>query len=305
MCIDYARFVDVIRLRIHTVRSALKASAEHTKLVQEFVCVTPACGGARYSTLDAARIINPETGAFHCETCGGALSLDVGEGEAGDDKAAKRKREEARQLLQRFDAAVKPLEAALARAQASGAEPPDYGSLQDWVASRAAAARDEAKRKKPGYNGGGRADRRNGTFDFLEDTEFEVRLEGAAGGAAGGAPAGGAPGAGAPGGAGGAAGAAAARGRKVVPPWMVRQGLAARAAAEEAPAAKAAADAYAAEYVRQYQAYLAAQNAAKAAGDAAGALGPDAAAAAPAAPAPAPAPVATDMEAEGDEWEDV
>jgi hypothetical protein len=301
VCIDYARFVDVIRLRIHTVRSALKASAEHIKLVQEFVCVTPACAGARYSTLDAARIINPETGAFHCETCGGALSLDVGEGEAGDDAAAKRKRDEARQLLQRFDAAVKPLEAALQRAQASGAEPPDYGSLQDWVASRAAAARDEAKRKKPGYAGGGRADRRNGTFDFLEDTEFEVRLEGAAGGTApGGAP--GAPGAGAAGG-GAAGGAAAARGRKVVPPWMVRQGLAARAAAEEAPAAKAAADAYAAEYVRQYQAYLAAQNAAKAAGEAP--AGDAAAAMTAPAPAPAPAPAATDMDADGDEWEDV
>jgi hypothetical protein len=252
VCIDYARFVDVIRLRIHTVRSALKASAEHTKLVQEFVCVTPACAGARYSTLDAARIINPETGAFHCETCGGALSLDVGEGEAGDDAAAKRKR-------------------------------------------------DEAKRKKPGYAGGGRADRRNGTFDFLEDTEFEVRLEGAAGGTApGGAP--GAPGAGAAGG-GAAGGAAAARGRKVVPPWMVRQGLAARAAAEEAPAAKAAADAYAAEYVRQYQAYLAAQTAAKAAGEAP--AGDAAAAMTAPAPAPAPAPAATDMDADGDEWEDV
>jgi hypothetical protein len=273
VCIDYARVVDIIRLRIHTIRSALCAEADAEKMVQEYLCVTPSCAGTRYTSLDAARIINPATGTFHCEECGGALALDVGQGEAGDDEAARRKRDESRMLLSRFDAAVKPIEDALARAKASGADPPDYGSLQDWVAMRAAAARDEMKRSRPGYKGPAR-DRRNGTFDFLEDTEFEVQLEGAGG--AGGE--GGAGGGGGGGGAGGAGGAAApARGRKVVPPWMVRQGMAARAAEAEAPA-RAAADVYAAEYVRQYQAYLQSMQAAAAAaaaggGAAAGAAG--------------------------------
>ena len=62
VCIDYALFVDIIRLRIHHIRAALRAEADTEKLVQEYLCVTPACAGTRYTSLDAARIINPATG---------------------------------------------------------------------------------------------------------------------------------------------------------------------------------------------------------------------------------------------------
>ena len=326
VCIDYPRAVDIIRLRIHSIRAALKASAEEEHLVQEFFCTTPACNGRRYTSLDAADIIHPETGAFHCEACGAALALDTGDdGDEGMNsfERARQRREEARQLIVQFDTEIKPLEEAIARACASGADPPDYGSLRDFVDRRTAVAREEAKLARAAELKGTAAGaaaakasaRRNGVFDFLEDTEFEVQLEGdgrAAAPTPDGAPG---PSTGA-----GPASMLASRKRKVIAPWEVRklqqqqqqQQAGGAAAAGQQPAAQAAAevaegaaaagpsgeDRFAAEYVRQFQAYLAAarkQQAAAApavAGEAGAAQSGGAAAAAAAAD-------------DDDEWEDV
>ena len=325
VCIDYPRAVDIIRLRIHSIRAALKASAEEEHLVQEFFCTTPACNGRRYTSLDAAEIIHPETGAFHCEACGAALALDTGDDSNGMNsfERARQRREEARQLIVQFDTEIKPLEEAIARACASGADPPDYGSLRDFVDRRTAVAREEAKLARAAELKGTAAGaaaakasaRRNGVFDFLEDTEFEVQLEGdgrAAAPTPDGAPG---PSTGA-----GPASMLASRKRKVIAPWEVRklqqqqqqQQAGGAAAAGQQPAAQAAAevaegaaaagpsgeDRFAAEYVRQFQAYLAAarkQQAAAApavAGEAGAAQSGGAAAAAAAAD-------------DDDEWEDV
>jgi len=179
VCIDYPRFVDVVGLRLHTMRAALAAEAEDAKLVQEFVCTTPRCNGRRYSSLDAAQIIHPITGEFHCEDCGLPLAQDVGQGEAGDGTERKRRKDEARLLLARMEEQLRPLHDALARARASGADPPDYGSLEEWVAGRREQALLEAKQARAAAARGAAAGKRGrGVFDYLEDTEFDVQLEG-------------------------------------------------------------------------------------------------------------------------------
>ena len=322
VCIDYPRAVDIIRLRIHSIRAALKASAEEEHLVQEFFCTTPACNGRRYTSLDAADIIHPETGAFHCEACGAALALDTGDdGDEGMNsfERARQRREEARQLIVQFDTEIKPLEEAIARACASGADPPDYGSLRSFVDARTAVAREEARLAKAAELKGSAAvaaaaakasARRNGVFDFLEDTEFEVQLEGDGGPSA--PPPDGAAG---PSIGTGAASVLASRKRKVIAPWEVRQrqqqqqaGAGGAALAGQQPAAQtvpeAAAegaagqpsgeDRFAAEYVRQFQAYLASMAAAR----------KQQATADAGAPAAAEAGAAAAAEEE-DEWEDV
>lgn len=287
----------MVRLRIHAIRGALKLESEDEKLLQEFLCATPSCQGRRYTSLDAAQIIHPETGQFHCEHCGSVLALDVGGGEAGDDAERLRRRAESRELLCRFDVEIRPIEEALSRAKASGVDPPEYGSLSDWVATRAAVARDEAKRAKPGFTGRGGALRRDGTFDFLEDTQFELQLEGAPGDGAA-APSG-------PHSGEGAASAPGSRKRKVVPPWLVRQGMAARAAEQEqAQPQRTADDEYAAEYVRQYSAYLQAMAAAGGAAAAPAGVPEQTPAALPMLPPPS-VPMATGESEDEEDWEDV
>jgi transcription initiation factor IIE alpha subunit len=345
VCLDYPRAVDIIRLRIHSIRAALKASAEEEHLVQEFFCLTPACNGRRYTSLDAADIIHPETNAFHCEACGAELALDTGDD--GDEEGmnsferARQRREEARQLIGQFDEEIKPLEEAIAKALASGVDPPDHGALRDWLQVRNNAAREQQRIANAALARGdaagaaaataARPARQGGMFDFLEDIEFEVQLEGDEG--AGGAPVDGAAasGAGPQGGAGPSSGGGAAGGRpsllasrqrKVIPPWHAKRQQQQQAAiGEPAPAAApvaatapgqgaaAAATAsqtvadeeFAAEFIRQMYAFQQTQHQV-----------PDATAAAPAAAAPAPAPVApapqtqeTQDDSDDEEWEDV
>jgi hypothetical protein len=288
VCIDYPRFVDVVRLRLHLMRVSLRAEAEEHKLVQDFICTTPACGSKRYTSLDAATIFDPLRGEFACEDCGCVLTQDMGQGVAGDAETRKRRKDEARALLARLEIDAAPLEEALRRAQRSGVAPPDFGSLEEWVSARRAQALLEAKQAKPGYRGpmGGRSGR-EGTFEFLEDTQIEVQLqedEPAEALAAGrGVPVRKAP-------------------RKPAPPWLRRQG-AAEAAEELDPEVRLAADPFAVAYVKaRLQMAAAGAEAAAAAGGAqaapAGERGAEEGGLAPAAAGAA-------MDEEEDAWEDV
>jgi hypothetical protein len=248
-------------LRLHIMRTALAAEAQDSKLVQEFVCTTPRCGGRKYTDLYAAQIINPETGEFHCEECNQPLAQDVGQGEAGDGTERRRRKDEARALLSRLDDQLRPLEEALARARSSGADPPDYGSLEEWVSGRRAAALLEEKRARiaeaRGAGGGAGGAKRGRGFDYLEDTEFDVQLEGEeVPTTAQQAPA--------------ALPPPAKRARMVAnPPWLVRKTGAAAAAPPTAGSHAAEAEeeeAYRREYIRQFQEQLASMAAAQAAG---------------------------------------
>lgn len=210
--------------RLHSLRARLKSEAEDIKLVQEYVCRTPACNNRRYTSLDAMSIFDPASGEFRCEDCKAALAHDLGGGEAGSDEVRRKRREEAKVLLGLYSAQIKcvgmgpalpsppmslssqssvlapradplllpaplplllpptqaplpqssplsinsshhptsaltssphlsfpqyasnrPLEEQIARCLESGGEPPDYGTLLEWVSRRAAAARDVAK----------------------------------------------------------------------------------------------------------------------------------------------------------------
>ena len=304
--------MDVVQLRLHHLRAALTAEAEDAKVVQEFVCTTPRCLGRRYSSLDAASIINPDSGQFHCEDCHEVLSLDVGEGEAGDVEERQKRKDDAKELLTRIDEEFRPLDDAIARARASGGDPPDYGSLEEWMAGRRAQAQLEAKQARMAAARGElvTGKRGRGVFDFLEDTEFDVQLEGQEeeGGGGGGAA----------GAAGGARPAPTKKPRLVAnPPWLVRKtGL-----AEPAPlqlteaAANPDDDAYRKAYLLaaiqiaqagEASAVAAQQAAAAKPAAAAAAAAPVAAAAAAVAPvAAAAAAAAGGAEMEEEDWEDV
>lgn len=65
--------------------------------VLEYVC--PSCG-ARYTTLQAASLINFSDGEFHCEHCDSVLRSGRDDGAAGGGEGARQLRLKATKLLQ-------------------------------------------------------------------------------------------------------------------------------------------------------------------------------------------------------------
>ncbi|XP_010525323.1 PREDICTED: general transcription factor IIE subunit 1-like [Tarenaya hassleriana] len=205
-CLDYAQIYDVVRYRIHRMKKKLKDELEDKNSVQEYVC--PSCR-RKYNALDALRLISMEDDSFHCENCNGELivennKLTSQEAGDGDDNARKLRREKLKELIQKLEVQMKPLMDQINRVK--DLQVPDFGSLQAWEAHAALAAR--------GLNGDANPNDPSRSFQggygstpmpFLGETKVEVNLgEGkeenvkSEGGSSG---------------------------LKVLPPWMIKQGM--------------------------------------------------------------------------------
>lgn len=133
-CLDYAQIYDVVRYRLHRMRKKLKEELESRNTIQEYICHN--CG-KRYNALDAARLVSMEDEYFHCESCNGELVVesdkiamqDMGD---GDDNARRRRREKLKDMLQKMEAQLKPLIEQLNRVK--DLQVPEYGNLQAWEA---------------------------------------------------------------------------------------------------------------------------------------------------------------------------
>ncbi|XP_010536647.1 PREDICTED: general transcription factor IIE subunit 1-like isoform X2 [Tarenaya hassleriana] len=203
-CLDYAQIYDVVRYRIHRMKKKLKDEMEDKNSVQEYVC--PNCR-RKYNALDALQLISMEDDCFHCENCNGELivendkltSQDAGD---GDDNARKLRREKLKELLQKVQ--LKPLMDQINRVK--DLQVPEFGSLQAWEAHAALAARglngdansnDPSRSSQGGYG--------STPMPFLGETKVEVNLgegkeenvKSEGGGSS----------------------------LKVLPPWMIKQGM--------------------------------------------------------------------------------
>ncbi|XP_068662518.1 transcription initiation factor IIE subunit alpha-like isoform X2 [Aristolochia californica] len=133
-CLDYAQIHDVVRYRIHRMKKKLKDEVDNRNTIQEYIC--PNCS-RRYSALDALQLISPNDEYFHCENCNGELvaesdKLAAEEMGDGDDNARKRRREKLKDMLLRIEVQLKPLVEQLQRVK--DLTPPDYRNLQAWEA---------------------------------------------------------------------------------------------------------------------------------------------------------------------------
>ncbi|PRP73849.1 transcription factor IIE [Planoprotostelium fungivorum] len=70
--IDYKRFVDVVKYRIHLMQQRIYEDAGNELRNQRYVC--PKCKNAKYTALDAARLMNIELNIFQCEKCKSELT---------------------------------------------------------------------------------------------------------------------------------------------------------------------------------------------------------------------------------------
>ncbi|KAK6259460.1 TFIIEalpha/SarR/Rpc3 HTH domain - like 1 [Theobroma cacao] len=206
-CLDYAQIYDVVRYRLHRMKKKLKDELEDKNTVQEYVC--PNCG-KRYNALDALRLVSLEDEYFHCERCNGELvaesdklaAQDVGD---GDDNARRRRREKLKDMLQKMEVQLKPLMEQLSRVK--DLPVPEFGSLQAWEARASAAGRaingdsgsNDPSRSSQGFGGT--------PMPFLGETKVEVAFSGLDGKEED------------------AKSESAGTSLKVLPPWMIKQGM--------------------------------------------------------------------------------
>ena len=193
-CIDYPRLVDTLRLKLHKVKETLKHQVEGIQALQKYIC--PRCG-AQFSSLDAIALLDPTTGVFRCEDCGGELTEMV-EGPsastagAGASSSLRERQTFFKDLLARFEVQLKPILDQLEKLRE--VSPPDYGPLQDWYYIKREEAgkraqRLEAARRKVAAAGGalGAELTDEQLLEWAERAEVVVALPGQEGGAAGGA----------------------------------------------------------------------------------------------------------------------
>ncbi|KAK4752545.1 hypothetical protein SAY87_021343 [Trapa incisa] len=202
-CLDYAQIYDVVRYRLHRMRKKLKDELENKNTIQEYIC--PNCS-RRYTALDAIRLVTPDDDYFHCENCNGELvaesdKLAAQEAGDGDDNARRRRREKLKSMLQKMEEQLKPLADQLTRVK--DLPVPEFGNLQAWEARAHAHARgglgdgssNDPSKSSQGYGGT--------PMPFLGDTKVEVafgkeedlKSE------------------------------TASTSLKVLPPWMIKQGM--------------------------------------------------------------------------------
>ncbi|MBA0859247.1 hypothetical protein Goshw_004877, partial [Gossypium schwendimanii] len=205
-CLDYAQIYDVVRYRMHRMKKKIKDELEDKNTVQEYVC--PGCG-KRYNALDALRLVSLEDEYFHCERCNGELvaesdklaAQDVGD---GDDNARRRRREKLKDMLQKMEVQLKPLMEQLNRVKDMPI--PEFGSLQAWEARASAAGRavngdsgsNDPSKNSQGYSGT--------PMPFLGETKVEVAFSGLDGKED-------------------VKSESASTSLKVLPPWMIKQGM--------------------------------------------------------------------------------
>lgn len=210
-CLDYAQVYDIVRYRIHRARKKIRDELEDRNAIQEYVCPNPSCG-RRYSALDATRLINVFTELFHCENCqtelveesdkfAVAAPADVADGE---DNARRRRREKLKDLLEKLDKQLQPLQVQLQRVK--DLTPPDFGTLVQWEKRAIGSIRAGGESNEDPVKAAHAQGLTGTPMPFLGETKVEVALAGdvkieekdeTAAGAT-----------------------------KVLPPWMIREGMA-------------------------------------------------------------------------------
>ncbi|KAJ9174085.1 hypothetical protein P3X46_017153 [Hevea brasiliensis] len=208
-CLDYAQIYDVVRYRLHRLRKKLKDELENKNTVQEYIC--PNCG-RRYNALDALRLVSPDDEYFHCENCNGELvaesdKLAAQEGGDGDDNARRRRREKLKDMLQKMEVQLKPLMDQLNRVK--DLPVPEFGSLQAWEARASAAGRPvngDSSSNDPFKSSQGLGYGRT-PMTFIGETKVEVAFSGVEGKEED------------------VKSETASSDRKVLPPWMIKQGM--------------------------------------------------------------------------------
>ncbi|KAF5730252.1 transcription initiation factor IIE subunit alpha-like isoform X1 [Tripterygium wilfordii] len=208
-CLDYAQLYDVVRYRLHRMKKKLKDELEDKNTVQEYIC--PNCG-RRYNALDALQLVSMEDEYFHCENCNGELvaesdklaAQEVGD---ADDNMRRRRREKLRDMLQNMEVQLKPLMEQLSRIKDLTA--PEFGSLQAWRARASAAghaANGDSSSHDPSKSSQGLGF--GGTpMPFLGETKVEVAFSAGEGLEED------------------VKSEIANTGLKVLPPWMIKQGM--------------------------------------------------------------------------------
>jgi transcription initiation factor TFIIE subunit alpha len=166
---------DIVRYKLHRLKKKFKDELEDRNTVQEYGC--PNCK-RKYNALDALRLISMEDDSFHCENCNGELVMECNKlisEEVVDrgDNARRRQREKVKVWLQDLEGELKPLMELINRVK--DLPFPAFEPFPAWEARAAKAARengdfnpDDPSRSLGGYG--------STPMPFLGETKVEVNL---------------------------------------------------------------------------------------------------------------------------------
>ncbi|XP_010434293.1 PREDICTED: general transcription factor IIE subunit 1-like [Camelina sativa] len=174
-CLDYAQIYDTVRYKLHRMKKQFKDELEDKNTVQEYCC--PNCK-RKYNALDALRLISMEDDSFHCENCNGELVMECNKLSSeevvdGGDNARRRRREKIKVWIQNMEVEMKPL---MDQINIVKDLPfPGFEPFPAWEARAAKAAREngvldpnDPSRSQGGYG--------STPMPFLGETKVEVNL---------------------------------------------------------------------------------------------------------------------------------
>nr|XP_011464246.1 PREDICTED: general transcription factor IIE subunit 1-like [Fragaria vesca subsp. vesca] len=164
-CLDYAQIYDVVRYRLHLLKKELKNELERKHTVEEYVCHN--CR-KRYNALDALQLVSMEDEYFHCEICNGILVAENGKLDSQNTTGR-----DCKAMLQNMEVQLKPLMEQINRIK--DLPFPEFGSLQAWEARASAprlAENGDSRAINPSISSHGLGD--GMPMPFVGDTKVEV-----------------------------------------------------------------------------------------------------------------------------------
>lgn len=182
--IDYARFADYTRLRLHKIRRKLKDELDEKSRILDYFCPNPRCG-QRFTDFDAPSLLDFRTGTFKCRDCQTELTTGSTEEKGAEVDVGAKRKAEIKALLEKFDTQLAPLLKQLKAVESVRA--PGFMPLTDWIFELNQARKQEMARinGQTGTTTSGRG-RGNGAYqglqsvdgDIPDDTQVSVELKG-------------------------------------------------------------------------------------------------------------------------------
>ena len=150
--LSLAHFADVTQIRMVRMRQRLEKKIKQGVAVQQYVC--PTCEPVRrFSSLDAASLLDMATGTFVCSACSAELEVEKATAGSGAAMGSAEHRQEQRRLLTRFEETVeKPVRRALAALE--GARAPTAHDLDTFFEMSGLNAEGQPVERPAGGGGG-------------------------------------------------------------------------------------------------------------------------------------------------------
>eukprot|EP00963_Diacronema_lutheri_P009182 scaffold824_cov327-Pavlova_lutheri.AAC.30 len=170
--IDYARFADYARLRLHKMRRKLRDELEEKSRILDYWCPNPRCG-QHFTDFDAPSLLDFRTGTFKCRDCQTELTTGKAKDKGAEVDVGAKRKAEIKALLEKFDSQLAPLLKQLKAIE--NVRAPGFMPLTDWIFELNQARKQEMARLsgQAGATPSGRG-HGNGAYHGLQSVDGDI-----------------------------------------------------------------------------------------------------------------------------------